>query len=50
MGSEQAGPSGVLALLGRWSWWMPKPLARVTRVPAPTPLRPRPAIEGAAGE
>jgi hypothetical protein len=42
--------AAVVALLGRWNWWMPRPLARVMRVPAPAPLRPRPAIEGAAGE
>jgi RND superfamily putative drug exporter len=28
---------GVLALLGRWNWWMPAPVARVLRVPPHAP-------------
>lgn len=40
----------VVSLLGRWNWWMPRPLARVMRLPAPAPLRARPAVGGAAAE
>jgi RND superfamily putative drug exporter len=29
----------LLSLLGRWNWWLPRPVARVLRVP-PAPLRP----------
>src|SRR5947208_16479558 len=25
----------LVSLLGRWNWWLPQPLARVMRVPAP---------------
>ena len=27
----------VVSLLGAWNWWLPRPLARVMRVPAPAP-------------
>jgi putative drug exporter of the RND superfamily len=29
----------VMALLGRWNWWLPQPLARALRV-KPSPLQP----------
>jgi putative drug exporter of the RND superfamily len=30
----------VVSLLGRWNWWLPRPLARVMRVPPSSPMRP----------
>jgi RND superfamily putative drug exporter len=34
----------LMAVFGRWNWWLPEPIARVVRV-APSPLeRPRPAL------
>jgi RND superfamily putative drug exporter len=37
----------VVSLLGDWNWYLPRPLARVMRVPAPGPLHPRhPVVEG----
>ena len=38
----------LMALLGRYNWWLPKPLARIVRVP-PSPLEqpPRPALRPA---
>jgi len=39
----------MMALLGRWNWWLPWPLARVVRV-APSPLEsPARAALGRAG-
>ena len=35
----------LVSLLGRWNWWLPKPVARVLRAPPPG----RPALEPAAG-
>jgi RND superfamily putative drug exporter len=32
----------LMAVLGRWNWWLPQPLARVVRVP-PSALAPAPA-------
>jgi uncharacterized membrane protein YdfJ with MMPL/SSD domain len=32
----------LMALFGRWNWWLPTRVARVVRVP-PSPLEPRPA-------
>jgi RND superfamily putative drug exporter len=29
----------LMAVLGRWNWWLPAPLARIVRVPA-SPLAP----------
>jgi len=29
----------MMAILGRWNWWLPVPLARLVRVPA-SPLQP----------
>ena len=29
----------LMAILGRWNWWLPAPLARLVRV-APSPLEP----------
>jgi putative drug exporter of the RND superfamily len=29
----------VMALMGRWNWWLPQPLARALRV-KPSPLQP----------
>jgi RND superfamily putative drug exporter len=29
----------VMALMGRWNWWLPRPLARALRV-KPSPLQP----------
>ncbi|MBX5474570.1 MAG: MMPL family transporter [Thermoleophilia bacterium] len=38
----------LMALLGRWNWWLPPPAARLLRVP-PSPLRrPLPAVSAAA--
>ncbi len=44
----------LVALMGRWNWWMPAGLARLLRVPMPadpaTPARSaQPAAEGSAG-
>jgi RND superfamily putative drug exporter len=39
----------LMAVLGRWNWWLPPKLARLVRV-APSPLEPRPAVASAAGE
>jgi RND superfamily putative drug exporter len=37
----------VVSLLGDWNWYLPRPLARAMRVPAPGPLHPRrPVVEG----
>jgi RND superfamily putative drug exporter len=36
----------VVSLLGDWNWYLPRPLARVMRVPARDPLRSQTAIEG----
>jgi RND superfamily putative drug exporter len=36
----------LVAMFGRWNWWLPKPLARVLRVPVQTP---RATPEPAAG-
>jgi putative drug exporter of the RND superfamily len=33
----------VIALMGRWNWWLPTWPARILRVP-PSPLRQRPAL------
>ena len=27
----------LVALFGTWNWWMPRPLQRLLRVPAPAP-------------
>jgi RND superfamily putative drug exporter len=27
----------LVALLGRWNWWMPAPLARLLRIAPPVP-------------
>ncbi len=35
----------VVSLLGRWNWWLPRPLARVMRVAPSNPLRPPAAAE-----
>jgi putative drug exporter of the RND superfamily len=35
----------VVSLLGAWNWWLPRPVARVLRVPQG---RPRVAVEGAS--
>ncbi|HET8528278.1 MAG TPA: MMPL family transporter [Gaiellaceae bacterium] len=35
----------AVALLDRWNWWFPAPLARVLRVPAPEPVPERPLPE-----
>ncbi|MGD0167970.1 MAG: MMPL family transporter, partial [Gaiellaceae bacterium] len=37
----------LVALFGRWNWWMPRSLARLLRVPrsAPRPEAPAPAVE-----
>ncbi len=32
----------LMALFGRWNWWLPPRVARIVRVP-PSPLEPRPA-------
>jgi uncharacterized membrane protein YdfJ with MMPL/SSD domain len=32
----------LMAILGRWNWWLPRPFARLVRV-APSPLEDRPA-------
>ena len=37
----------VVSLLGKWNWWLPRPVARVMRLPASSPPHPRPAVEGA---
>jgi RND superfamily putative drug exporter len=29
----------LVAVMGRWNWWMPKPLARIMRIPTPEPAR-----------
>jgi putative drug exporter of the RND superfamily len=31
----------VIALMGRWNWWLPRWPARLLRVP-PSPLQPQP--------
>jgi uncharacterized membrane protein YdfJ with MMPL/SSD domain len=36
----------LMALFGRWNWWLPERLARVVRVP-PSPLAPSPALRPA---
>jgi putative drug exporter of the RND superfamily len=39
----------VVSLLGDWNWYLPRPLARVMRVPAPGPLHPRRTVAEGAG-
>ncbi len=34
-----------MAVLGRWNWWLPRPVARLVRVP-PSPLEPVPLASG----
>jgi RND superfamily putative drug exporter len=36
----------LVSLLGSWNWWLPRPVARVLRIPHPT--APRVAAEGAS--
>ena len=36
----------LVSLLGRWNWWLPQPLARVMRVPAPRRISTQGATEG----
>jgi RND superfamily putative drug exporter len=38
----------VVSLLGRWNWWLPRPLARVLRVAPSSPLRPQTPAEAGA--
>jgi RND superfamily putative drug exporter len=38
----------VVSLLGRWNWWLPRPLARVMRVSPSSPIRPPAAAEASA--
>src|SRR5437763_16384302 len=38
----------LMALMGRWNWWLPERVARVVRVPE-SPLEPAPAGVRAAG-
>jgi RND superfamily putative drug exporter len=35
----------VVSLLGSWNWWLPRPLARVLRVPPSRALQPQPTTE-----
>jgi RND superfamily putative drug exporter len=35
----------MVALFGRWNWWMPRPLARVLRVTAPAAAPASPPVE-----
>jgi RND superfamily putative drug exporter len=37
----------LVSLLGRWNWWLPRPLARVMRISSPAPLHAQRAVEGA---
>lgn len=40
----------LMALFGRWNWWLPASLARVVRVrPSPLTESPAPALESAGG-
>ena len=39
----------VVSLLGDWNWYLPRPLARVMRIPAPGPLHPRRAVAEGTG-
>ncbi len=40
----------AMALFGRWNWWLPRPVARIARVPAsPLAERPAAAYETATG-
>jgi RND superfamily putative drug exporter len=32
-----------VAIMGRWNWWMPRPLARLLRIPKSGPVREEPA-------
>jgi uncharacterized membrane protein YdfJ with MMPL/SSD domain len=39
----------LMALVGRYNWWLPGPLARLVRVPeSPLEHHPRPALRAAA--
>jgi RND superfamily putative drug exporter len=38
----------LIAILGRWNWWLPRPLHRLLRVPAPQPPA-QPALGATAG-
>jgi RND superfamily putative drug exporter len=38
----------VIALMGRWNWWLPRRSARALRV-KPSPLAHRPALRDSGG-
>ena len=38
----------LIAILGGWNWWLPRPLQRLLRVPAPPPPA-QPASGATAG-
>jgi RND superfamily putative drug exporter len=38
----------LIALLGKWNWWLPRPLQRLLRVPAPAPPA-QPAADATTG-
>jgi putative drug exporter of the RND superfamily len=38
----------LIAILGGWNWWLPPPLRRMLRIPAPLPPA-RPAAGAPAG-
>jgi hypothetical protein len=33
--------AALIAILGRWNWWLPRPAQHLLRVPAPPPPAPR---------
>jgi RND superfamily putative drug exporter len=37
----------LVSLLGSWNWWLPRPVARILRLPQGS-SRTRPAVEGAS--
>jgi putative drug exporter of the RND superfamily len=40
----------LMAILGRWNWWLPRPFARVVRVrPSPLEAQLKPAADGGGG-
>jgi putative drug exporter of the RND superfamily len=38
----------LVSLLGRWNWWLPRPLERALRLPAPRRSSPQAQVEGVA--
>jgi putative drug exporter of the RND superfamily len=38
----------LIAILGTWNWWLPRPAQRLLRVPAPPPAQPAPLAQASS--